>query len=179
MAFTMRAHTLLAYVATLWSSGLVAAASCNSTAASVHDTTHDIKYHGSVSGGVELFQNIHFGADTGGANRFKQPSPYSYPAGSVVDATKPGDACPQVLGNPLPQFYGIYGDVASISEDCLTVRIARPKGSGSKAKLPVMVYLYGSGYNFGSIYDDVAYNPIHLVAETAKKDLPIIYAAIK
>ncbi|KAH9992685.1 carboxylesterase family protein [Xylariaceae sp. FL0662B] len=98
--------------------------------------------------------------------------------GTTINATDTGAACPQPLGNPLPQFEGIYGNTTSISEDCLTVRISRPPGTKKHEILPVMVYLFGAGYAFGSIYDDVAYDPEGLVRENAAKALPIMYVAI-
>ncbi|KAH6658932.1 carboxylesterase family protein [Truncatella angustata] len=165
--------------ATLWLAGAAFAGECrNITGPVVHDTRHHILYRGSVNSDTESFQNIRFGQDTSGVNRFKHPRPFFYPSGSVVNATKAGAACPQVLGNPLPQFFGIYGNVTEISEDCLTVRVTRPLGTHADDKLPVMVYLFGSGYNFGSIYDEIAYDATGLVRETAKKGLPVIYVAI-
>ncbi|KAI0838353.1 carboxylesterase family protein [Hypoxylon sp. FL0890] len=133
---------------------------------------------GTYSDGVESFHNIRYGQDTAGQRRFKPPVPFSYGPGFRVNATQAGAACPQVLGNPLPQFHGIYGNVTKISEDCLTVRVTRPLNTSAHAKLPVMVYLYGSGYEFGSIYDEVAYNPVNFVKLDESKGLPVIYVAI-
>jgi carboxylesterase type B len=138
-----------------------------------------VSYVGTTSGGVESFLNIRFAKDTGGQNRFKQPISYSYPNGSVVNATTPGAACPQALGNPLPEFEGIYGNTTSISEDCLTVRVSRPIGTSQESRLPVMAYLFGAGYAFGNIYDNTAYGPDGLVRENGAKGLPVIYVAIK
>ncbi|KAI1139172.1 carboxylesterase family protein [Hypoxylon sp. FL0543] len=137
-----------------------------------------VKYIGTNSHGVESFLNIRYGQDTTGPRRFKPPVAFSYGSGVYVDATQAGAACPQILGNPLPQFRGIYDNVTKISEDCLTVRVTRPLNTSAHAKLPVMVYLYGSGYEFGSIYDEVAYNPINFVKLDESKGLPIIYVAI-
>jgi carboxylesterase type B len=138
-----------------------------------------VSYIGTISGGVESFLNISFGHDTSGQNRFKRPVPYSYPDGAIVNASTPGAACPQTIGNPLPTFEGIYGNTTSISEDCLTVRVSRPLGTCQQARLPVMAYLFGGGYAFGTIYDDVASSPDGLVRENGVKGLPVIYVAIK
>ena len=46
------------------------------------------------------------------------------------------------------------------------------------ARLPVMVYLYGGGYNIGQAYD-TSYNPNGLLRGSAAKKLPIVYVAIK
>lgn len=138
-----------------------------------------ISYVGTTSEGVESFLNIRFGQDTGGQNRFKKPVYYSYPDGTIVNASTPGAACPQALGNPLPEFEGIYGNVTSISEDCLTVRVTRPLGTSKLSGLPVIAYLFGAGYGFGSIYDNTANGPDGLVRENGAKGLPVIYVAIK
>ena len=137
-----------------------------------------VSYIGKYLGGVESFLNIKYGQDTGGKNRFKQPRTYTYPAGTVVNATSYGAACPQKTGNPTPSLIGIFGNVSEISEDCLTVRVDRPARTRPNAKLPVMVYLYGGGYNIGQAYD-TAYYPNGLVRENAAKQLPVVYVAIK
>ena len=137
-----------------------------------------VSYIGYDQGGVESFLAIKYGQDTGGVNRFKQPQAYTYPAGSVVNATSNGAACPQKTGNPTPSLIGLFGNVSEISEDCLTVRVDRPAKTKSNAKLPVMVYLYGGGYNIGQAYD-TSYYPNGLVRENAAKQLPVIYVAIK
>ncbi|KAL7619528.1 hypothetical protein AAE478_010068 [Parahypoxylon ruwenzoriense] len=137
-----------------------------------------VTYIGTDTGGVESFLNIRFGQDTGGERRFRPPLPFSYPNGAIVNATESGAACPQTIGNPLPQFIGVYENVTDISEDCLTVRVTRPLRTSPSARLPVMVYIYGGGYAFGSIYDDIAYDPLSLVRQDALKRLPIIYVAI-
>ena len=137
-----------------------------------------VSYIGHDQGGVESFLNIKYGQDTGGVNRFKQPRAYTYPAGTVVNATSNGAACPQKTGNPTPSLIGLFGNVSEISEDCLTIRVDRPAKTTSNAKLPVMVYLYGGGYNIGQAYDP-AYYPNGLVRGNAAKQLPVIYVAIK
>ena len=137
-----------------------------------------VSYVGTQHAGVESFSSIKYGHDTGGANRFKQPRAYSYPAGTLVNATRYGAACPQKTGNPTPSLIGLFGNVTEISEDCLTIRVDRPADTAPNAKLPVMVYLYGGGYNIGQAYD-TAYDPNGLVRETAAKQLPVIYVAIK
>ncbi|KAL1965746.1 hypothetical protein VTN77DRAFT_5246 [Rasamsonia byssochlamydoides] len=93
------------------------------------------------SDGVESFLNIPFGQDTGGARRFAPPTPYVPPAGTVINATVAGPACPQQKV-PL-SFFPLFSNVTDISEDCLNLRIARPEGVSNGSKLPVMVYIYG------------------------------------
>lgn len=64
------------------------------------DVARDIHYIGSRSNsGVEHFQNIFYGEDTSGPNRFTPLVPTKPIVGSIVDATQPGAWCPQGLGD--------------------------------------------------------------------------------
>ena len=103
----------------------------------VVNTVNDVTYEGTTADGVEQFQNIHFAEDTSGANRFEPPVPYFPTPGTKVDASKPGAGCPQATRGAIPAMI----DVPYQSEDCLTLRIARPEKF--EGPLPVMVYIYG------------------------------------
>ncbi|MCJ1392193.1 hypothetical protein MMC18_005060 [Xylographa bjoerkii] len=130
---------------------------------------------GTSANGVDQFQNIRFGQDTSGTNRFARPLPYVYPSGIQVNGTASGAACPQPL-TPLP-FPGIFADVPYQSEDCLTLRVARPAGIDVDAALPVMVFIYGGGYRIGQIYDPI-YEPTSLVLQSMTNGSPVIYVAV-
>jgi carboxylesterase type B len=136
---------------------------------------NDVTFQGATAHDVESFLNIKFGADTAGENRFAPPCPYTYPPGSTIDASRSGAGCPQPRV-PLPGV-PILDNVTHVSEDCLTLRIDRPAGTLENASLPVMVYIYGGGDTVGQIYDG-AYDPTLLVSAAAKKDYPVIYAAV-
>jgi hypothetical protein len=110
------------------------------TPATAFDVARDIHYIGSrSSSGVEHFQNIFYGEDTSGPNRFAPPVPTKPIRGSIVDATQPGAWCPQGLGDVFP----FTSRVTNVSENCLSLRIARPPGTRPGAKLPVAVWLHG------------------------------------
>lgn len=134
-----------------------------------------ISIRGTSANGTDSFLNIRFGASTAGPNRFAPPKPYTYPAGTTVDATEPGAACPQQKV-PVPDF-PIFANVSYISEDCLSLRIDRPSHTRPDARLPVLVFIYGGGDTIGQIYDPV-YDPTALIASSAAKHDPIIYAAM-
>ena len=131
---------------------------------------------GSVVKGVENFQGIPFGQDTGGVNRFAPPKPVILIAGSTIDATQPGPACPQPV-----KFPAVTGTLESSvdfqSENCLNLRIARPAGTLPTANLPVMVYFYGGGFISGHI-DDKVYEPDNFVNQAGVSGYPVIYVAI-
>jgi carboxylesterase type B len=99
-----------------------------------------VSYRGREVDGVEHFLGIHYGQDTSGEARFSPPRPYEPTAGTVIDASHDGAACPQpsvpLRGDP-------YSIVANVSENCLTLRIARPADRTEGTKLPVMVWIHG------------------------------------
>ena len=105
----------------------------------VVDSRRHIRYIGSRLSSVEHFQNIFYAKDTTGKNRFAPPVPIENAEGSVIDATHPGAWCPQGTGDVLP----FTSRVTNISENCLSVRVARPQGTKQDAKLPVMVWIHG------------------------------------
>lgn len=138
------------------------------------DVARDIHYIGSrSSSGVEHFQNIFYGEDTSGPNRFAPPVPTKPIRGSIVDATQPGAWCPQGLGDVFP----FTSRVTNVSEDCLSLRIARPSGTRPGAKLPVAVWLHGGGHALGSAYE-ILYEPDGLVRQAVADGQPLIFVAI-
>lgn len=91
----------------------------------VFDFVDDVTYHGSFSSaGIEHFQNIFYALEPSGSRRFAPPVPVEHVAGTVIDATAPGAWCPQGLGDILP----FTSRVTNISENCLSLRIARSRG---------------------------------------------------
>ncbi|XXH00193.1 hypothetical protein Hte_006535 [Hypoxylon texense] len=139
----------------------------------VIDSAKDIAYIGSLSSGVEHFQNIFYGEDTSGKNRFAPPIPVTPARGSVIDATQPGAWCPQGLGDVLP----FTSRVTNISENCLSLRLARPRGTKPGAKLPVAVWIHGGGHALGSAYETL-YEPDGLVHRAANDGQPLIFVGI-
>ena len=113
---------------------------------------HGVSYHGLARNGIEVFLGIPYGQDTSGAGRFKPPRRHVPPPGSRVDATAYGPSCPQALGEWAPPIS--LGNITEVSEDCLSLNVARPKGSGSEnGLLPVMVYIHGGSFWAGDGHD--------------------------
>ncbi|KAL2815993.1 alpha/beta-hydrolase [Aspergillus granulosus] len=140
----------------------------------VVDLARDITYVGSQSSAnVEHFQNIFYAEEPTGKRRFAPPVPVQHARGSVIDATHSGAWCPQGTGDILP----FTSRITNISENCLSLRIARPKGTKKDAKLPVVVWVHGGGHALGS-GSDILYKPDGLVEQASADGRPLIYVAI-
>lgn len=141
----------------------------------VTDPSQDVTYVGTRSAdlSVEQFHNIFYAEDTSGPNRFAPPVPAIPPKGSVIDATTPGAWCPQGTGDVLP----FTSRVTSISENCLSLRIARLRGTGPGSKLPVAVWLHGGGHALGS-GEEVLYEPDGLLRQAGLDGQPLMFVAI-
>ncbi|KAG7445291.1 alpha/beta-hydrolase, partial [Guyanagaster necrorhizus] len=59
-----------------------------------------------------------------------------------------------------------------MSEDCLTVNILRPTGLSSEDSLPVMFWIYGSGFSGGT---SSSYSGSNIIAQSVTRGTPIIY----
>ncbi|KAL4995867.1 Alpha/Beta hydrolase protein [Aspergillus recurvatus] len=141
----------------------------------VIDSRWEITYIGSRTphADVEHFQNIFYAEAPTGPRRFAPPVPTKPQKGSVIDATQSGAWCPQGTGDILP----FTSRVTNISENCLSLRIARPRGTRSDAKLPVVVWIHGGGHALGSA-SDVLYEPDGLVRHAVDNGRPVIYVGI-
>ena len=121
---------------------------CLQTVAAIPFVTNvatGVSYQGTSADGIEQFQNISYAQDTSGANRFAPPVPYLPKPGSIVQATAGGPACPQSSAGSAD--YPFDSPITNVSEDCLSLRIARPANHSSANPLPVMVWIYGGTVN--------------------------------
>jgi para-nitrobenzyl esterase len=125
------------------------AAASPSRAADLIVQTKQGKLEGQPSKSAYSFLGIHYGADTGGTNRFLPPKPPESWSG-VKKADQMGNRCPQ----PSINMPGEMGTVLSfsdlpISEDCLVLNVFTPHVH-VHAKRAVMVWLHGGGFFLGS-----------------------------
>lgn len=109
------------------------------------------KMRGLVSGGINVFKGVRYGADTSGRNRFLPPQPVKKWAG-VLDALDYGNICPQVPADRRRDYANlIFNDIqpGGMGEDCLNCNIWTPSLSRA-AKKPVLVRFHGGGFYGGS-----------------------------
>jgi len=106
--------------------------------------------------GVESFKGIPFADPPTGSLRLKPPQKLSTALGTF-DATGNAAACPQMFfstgGNDfLTSVLGdllntpLFQTVTDQSEDCLSITVARPAGTTAGAKLPVLFWIFGGGF---------------------------------
>lgn len=106
---------------------------------------------GSVEG-VTAYKGIPFGAPPVGELRWKPPQPVKAWKG-VRAGDKFGSACMQPRQpNRVPNNRAVdLHDSPSISEDCLYLNVWQPAtATAARAKLPVMVWIYGGAYTEGA-----------------------------
>jgi len=112
----------------------------------VVDTTEG-KVRGVVSNGVQVFRGIPYAASTAGVNRFMPPRK-AEPWTGVRDAFQNGHSSPQVAPAPGAIGWGLRGSAAQ-GEDCLVLNVFT-NGVNDGRKRPVMMWIHGGGYAYGS-----------------------------
>ena len=141
---------------------LLAAGAVPAAAAPVVDAPAGSVRGDEERGGMRVFRGIPYAAPPVGDRRWKTPAPLPVWQG-VRDATRFGAACVQ----PKPRGPSIYGwDLPLMSEDCLSLNIWTPPGSG---KAPVFVWIHGGALTTGSGSD-----PIYDGSALAKRGVVVV-----
>jgi para-nitrobenzyl esterase len=116
---------------------------------------------GTVINDLTIFKGIPFAAPPVGELRWKAPQPVEKWDG-VLQAADYAPA-PMQGGNP----------PSGKSEDCLYLNIWTPAKS-AKEKLPVLVWIYGGGFSFGSTSE-----PVHNGEHLARKEVVLVSIAYR
>ncbi|EMD39501.1 hypothetical protein CERSUDRAFT_111813 [Gelatoporia subvermispora B] len=140
---------------------------------------------GVTDGTTDKFLGIPFAQPPTGPLRFQLPQPNS-PYNGTHEATAFGSACPQqALTLPLPSglasdainfiVNSVFQIVTPSSEDCLTLNVFSPAGTKPGANLPVVAWIFGGGFEFGSpsLYDGGV-----IVQRSIELGEPVIYVSI-
>ena len=143
----------------LWATAL-ATATANATPITDVTVTQG-KLRGSAEKNLAVFKGVPFAKPPVGELRWKAPQPAEKWQG-ILKAQAYAPA-PIQAGNP----------VSGISEDCLYLNIWTPAKSADE-KLPVLVWIYGGGFSFGSSSD-----PIFDGTELAKKGVIVVSIAYR
>ena len=123
---------------------------CSTPRSAVAKTQYG-KVRGFVSGGVLTFKGVPYGQTTAGENRWlpaMAPRPWTDERPTLIY----GANCPQTLHSwtSVEQTFLQDWDDGWLSEDMLKVNIWTPSLTGRR---PVMFYMHGGGYSFGSSYE--------------------------
>ncbi|KAL9940508.1 hypothetical protein V8E36_001213 [Tilletia maclaganii] len=122
---------------------------------------------GNVVGRQEQYYGIPFAEPPA---RFKKPASIEPYAGTGPrDATQTGHVCWQTAN-------GYKAPV--LDEDCLVLNVYRPASATATSKLPVMVWIYGGGWQVGSSTTD-SLNATALVDASIDSNQPIIFVSIQ
>jgi para-nitrobenzyl esterase len=110
------------------------------------------KLRGALAAGVHSFKGVPYGASTAGANRFMLPHPPASWSG-VHEAVAYSGRAWQLPGRPQRRavLETLLGppDTTQETEDCLSLNLWTP-GIGHDGKRPVMVWLHGGAFAYGS-----------------------------
>jgi len=105
------------------------------------------KVRGVAINGVQIYRGIPYGASTAETNRFmppRKPDPWT----GVRDAFQNGHSSPQIAPAPGAIGWGLRGS-AQQGEDCLVLNVFST-GVNDGRKRPVMMWIHGGGYTYGS-----------------------------
>ncbi|KAJ6451390.1 sterol esterase [Mycena vitilis] len=104
-------------------------------------------FQGAINGNLSTFLGVPFAQP---AIRFSLPQKPTLLSG-VQDVTKFSPACPQQAETPPFPFPPLT--VPPMSEDCLMLNVFVPRFATPDSKLPVLVWLFGGGFEIGDASD--------------------------
>jgi para-nitrobenzyl esterase len=109
-------------------------------------TTRQGRAAGVVRGGVAVYYNLPFAAPPTGERRWRAPRAAATWPG-LRDASEPGPGCVQELDRGGDQF------PHGTAEDCLYLNVFAPGDAGPGHRYPVMVWIHGGSFRWGSAMD--------------------------
>lgn len=141
---------------------------------------------GSVDNGVQYYRGIPYAQPPTGSLRLKPP--VRLENFGLVQATGAGPACPQMTAidiTPLLLDVVVLPDVEQTlffgttlgdeTEDCLTISVMRPQCTAADAKLAVLFWICGGGFQMGS---PQSYNGSVLIPHSVAQGKPLILVTV-
>lgn len=140
---------------------------------------------GSSALGIDSFKGIPYAQPPVGSLRLKPPQPITSNLGTIT-ATGIPRACPQFYTSTntssLPEDVitelldsGIAQAATDAGEDCLTVNVQRPSSATANSSLPVVFWMFGGGFEFGSTQ---IYDASELISTSVAEGKNIIYVSV-
>ncbi|KAN0139660.1 Alpha/Beta hydrolase fold [Lactarius tabidus] len=143
------------------------------------------EFIGTTANGINEFLGIPFAQPPVGDLRFRlpqAPGPYV----GTYNATAFGLSCPQqadnlALPSGLPNATLEYLQATSgkatlsVGEDCLTVNVVAPANATPRSKLPVVVWIYGGGFEDGATAN---FDGTVIVNRSIALQEPVIYVSM-
>ncbi|OAA71729.1 lipase 3 precursor [Akanthomyces lecanii RCEF 1005] len=141
--------------------------------------------NGRLRSGVETFNGIPYAHPPTGPLRLRPPQRLPDNHASAIDASGTAPKCPQFPVTPvdqyiirkfgkqlfkLPFFKNVIGQ-----EDCLTVSVQRPTNVSADAKLPVLFWIHGGGFEMGSTS---TYDASSFIKAGVKNNQPFVFVAV-
>lgn len=120
----------------------------------------------------DAFLGVPFAQPPVGNLRFNAPQPINQTWTTSLSATEYGAVCINYLMN-LPLDPSDLATRYPQSEDCLTINVVRPAGTKPNARLPVLAWIYGGGFQEGGAADE-RYNASALVQKSVQIGQPSI-----
>ncbi|KAK4980353.1 hypothetical protein LTR42_000660 [Elasticomyces elasticus] len=139
----------------------------------------------STTGTVDSFRGIPYAQPPIDNLRLRPAQSIKTSFGTINDNPLPR-ACPQFLasiksGSLSGVAISLLSDaptaqpVTDAGEDCLTINVQRPSGTKANAKLAVVFWIYGGGFEFGTTQ---TYDGTTFVTKSIQLSAPVIYVAV-
>lgn len=135
--------------------------------------------------GIDSFSGIPYAEPPVGQLRLRPPKRLESSVGDAFDASGLAPACPQmfisneaegVLADALKTLLDLpFLAVLEGQEDCLTVNVQRPAGTAADAKLPVLFWIFGGGFELGGTN---MYDARSLLDFAASQDQGFVFVAV-
>ncbi|KAK2464104.1 hypothetical protein APHAL10511_003852 [Amanita phalloides] len=148
-------------------------------------TLDDGTFTGVAAGSISKFRGIPFAQPPVRNLRFRFPQPLP-PYVGTHQAVQYGPACPQQalsissLPPGIAQSVGsiintAFGPAVPSGEDCLTLNVIVPSNTTPQSKIPVVVWIYGGGFEAG--YNSM-YDGSEIVNRSIELGEPVIYVSM-